>query len=269
MRIVGHNPNQRHGRWTEEEHAQFLELMGKYGRSWTKISQVMLTRSEPQVRSHAQKHFLRVNRLEKQANGEDDKGDKRGSDALGGVDGDKAKKAKRKRIESGQLGLNMLGHLDPSNHALLSMANAGAGGVAGGIPSSLLTQSMALSGAGASQYATAAGQYGSAATFLQNVHAPYTLQQLQQASASTAGAYYNYVMPVAALGSAPAASGGVPSAALADGVSAAAVSTSQSPWMTMTANGAMYTRDPASRIPAAAARARARPARPPPVPSRP
>jgi hypothetical protein len=244
--------------------------MGKYGRSWTKISQVMLTRSEPQVRSHAQKHFLRVNRLEKQANGEDDKGDKRGSDALGGVDGDKAKKAKRKRIESGQLGLNMLGHLDPSNHALLSMAanaGGGGGGVAGGIPSSLLTQSMALSGAGASQYATAAGQYGNAATFLQNVHAPYTLQQLQQASASTAGAYYNYVMPVAALGSAPAASGGVPSAALADGVSAAAVSTSQSPWMTMTANGAMYTRDPASRIPAAA-RAR-RPARPPPVPSRP
>ncbi|EGB04570.1 hypothetical protein AURANDRAFT_32281, partial [Aureococcus anophagefferens] len=53
---------QRHGRWTEEEHQQFLELMQKYGRSWTKISQVMLTRSEPQVRSHAQKHFLRVNR---------------------------------------------------------------------------------------------------------------------------------------------------------------------------------------------------------------
>mmetsp|Transcript_25405 Transcript_25405/g.82164 ORF Transcript_25405/g.82164 Transcript_25405/m.82164 type:complete len:220 (-) Transcript_25405:1679-2338(-) len=74
------NPGQRHGRWSEDEHQQFLNLMQKYGRSWTKvrvcvnflltpsqISQVMMTRSEPQVRSHAQKHFLRVSRLEKQA----------------------------------------------------------------------------------------------------------------------------------------------------------------------------------------------------------
>ena len=64
------NPHQRHGRWTEEEHTQFLSLMTKYGRSWTKISQCMRTRSEPQVRSHAQKHFLRLNRLEKAAKGE-------------------------------------------------------------------------------------------------------------------------------------------------------------------------------------------------------
>ncbi|EGB08902.1 hypothetical protein AURANDRAFT_9191, partial [Aureococcus anophagefferens] len=49
-------------RWSEEEHKQFLDLMTKYGRSWTRISQVMMTRTEPQVRSHAQKHFLRVNR---------------------------------------------------------------------------------------------------------------------------------------------------------------------------------------------------------------
>ena len=63
------NPHQRHGRWTEEEHTQFLSLMTKYGRSWTKISQCMRTRSEPQVRSHAQKHFLRLNRLEKAAKG--------------------------------------------------------------------------------------------------------------------------------------------------------------------------------------------------------
>ncbi|KAH8076926.1 hypothetical protein JL720_10224 [Aureococcus anophagefferens] len=84
-------PDQRHGRWTEEErvaprpglarahkplppfphtktpiprHAEFLELMQRYGRSWTKISSVMKTRTEPQVRSHAQKHFLRINKEE-------------------------------------------------------------------------------------------------------------------------------------------------------------------------------------------------------------
>lgn len=60
------NPGQRHGRWSEDEHQQFLNLMQKYGRSWTKISQFMMTRSEPQVRSHAQKHFLRISRLAKQ-----------------------------------------------------------------------------------------------------------------------------------------------------------------------------------------------------------
>ena len=41
--------------------------MQRYGRSWTKISSVMKTRTEPQVRSHAQKHFLRVNRQSKAA----------------------------------------------------------------------------------------------------------------------------------------------------------------------------------------------------------
>ncbi|KAK7231314.1 nuclear DNA-binding protein [Aureococcus anophagefferens] len=45
-------------------HAEFLELMQRYGRSWTKISSVMKTRTEPQVRSHAQKHFLRINKEE-------------------------------------------------------------------------------------------------------------------------------------------------------------------------------------------------------------
>ncbi|KAH8091627.1 methyltransferase [Aureococcus anophagefferens] len=38
------NPNMRHGRWSEEEHKQFLDLMTKYGRSWTRISQVMMAR---------------------------------------------------------------------------------------------------------------------------------------------------------------------------------------------------------------------------------
>ncbi|KAJ1446156.1 hypothetical protein M885DRAFT_425752, partial [Pelagophyceae sp. CCMP2097] len=52
----------RHGRWTEEEHHNFLGLLSKYGRSWTKISEYLQTRSEPQVRSHAQKYFLRVGR---------------------------------------------------------------------------------------------------------------------------------------------------------------------------------------------------------------
>ena len=34
------------GNWSEEEHAQFLELMEVHGRSWTKIARCMDTRTE-------------------------------------------------------------------------------------------------------------------------------------------------------------------------------------------------------------------------------
>ena len=79
-------PGQKTGRWTKEEsnaaslgalvatspppppprhprpfrrHDQFVALMKIHGRSWTKIAAAMPTRDEPQVRSHAWKHFLR------------------------------------------------------------------------------------------------------------------------------------------------------------------------------------------------------------------
>jgi len=58
-------PNEavRHGRWSNDEHQLFLRLMGQFGRSWTKISRAMGgRRSEPQVRSHAQKYFQRLRR---------------------------------------------------------------------------------------------------------------------------------------------------------------------------------------------------------------
>ena len=233
------NPNQRHGRWTEEEHQQFLELMQKYGRSWTKISQVMLTRSEPQVRSHAQKHFLRVNRLEKQANGEADEA-KAHADG-GAVDGDgykpeKQKRAKRRKVDAGPLGLGALGAMDPSQMALLSAAQgtATSGALAGGIPANLLQQSMAALPGGAQYVAAPGGAYGGAA-FLQNVGAPYTLQQLQQASATGSYGQYQY-MPFAIPSSSAAAYG-----TMAQGVSSATIATTQSPWMTMTAQGALYT----------------------------
>ncbi|KAH8064672.1 DNA binding protein [Aureococcus anophagefferens] len=236
---AGVNPNQRHGRWTEEEHQQFLELMQKYGRSWTKISQVMLTRSEPQVRSHAQKHFLRVNRLEKQANGEADEA-KAHADG-GAVDGDgykpeKQKRAKRRKVDAGPLGLGALGAMDPSQMALLSAAQgtATSGALAGGIPANLLQQSMAALPGGAQYVAAPGGAYGGAA-FLQNVGAPYTLQQLQQASATGSYGQYQY-MPFAIPSSSAAAYG-----TMAQGVSSATIATTQSPWMTMTAQGALYT----------------------------
>ena len=114
------NPHQRHGRWTEEEHTQFLSLMTKYGRSWTKISQCMQTRSEPQVRSHAQKHFLRLNRLEKAAKGEG------AAPAEAQYPKPERKKQKRRKVEAPA-------YEQPSSDEA-------------GVPSALLAQGVALPG---------------------------------------------------------------------------------------------------------------------------
>ena len=53
------------GRWTKEEHKQFLESIRLYGKDWKKIEEHIGTRSCSQIRSHAQKYFLR---LEKENN---------------------------------------------------------------------------------------------------------------------------------------------------------------------------------------------------------
>lgn len=43
------------GRWTDEEHAKFLEGLEKFGRAWTKVAEHVGTRSVMQIRTHAQK----------------------------------------------------------------------------------------------------------------------------------------------------------------------------------------------------------------------
>lgn len=53
------------GRWTKEEHLQFLESIRLYGKDWRKIEEHVGTRTCSQIRSHAQKYFLR---LEKENN---------------------------------------------------------------------------------------------------------------------------------------------------------------------------------------------------------
>lgn len=45
------------GRWTQEEHAIFLQGLQKYGKSWKKISQMIPTRTLVQIRTHAQKYL--------------------------------------------------------------------------------------------------------------------------------------------------------------------------------------------------------------------
>lgn len=54
------------GRWTKDEHAMFLKGMNAYGRNWKMIALTIPTRTVVQIRTHAQKHFQK---LEKSGNG--------------------------------------------------------------------------------------------------------------------------------------------------------------------------------------------------------
>lgn len=55
----------RHGHWTKEEHARFLQSISLYGKDWKKVVEHVGTRSSNQVRSHAQKYFLKLERKSK------------------------------------------------------------------------------------------------------------------------------------------------------------------------------------------------------------
>lgn len=63
-------PEYSTGRWTKKEHEVFLEGLKEMGKNWREISLIMKTRSPVQVRTHAQKFFLKMARTQKKLNGD-------------------------------------------------------------------------------------------------------------------------------------------------------------------------------------------------------
>ena len=50
------------GRWTREEHSMFVKGLELHGKGWKKIAELVKTRTVVQIRTHAQKYFLKVSK---------------------------------------------------------------------------------------------------------------------------------------------------------------------------------------------------------------
>ena len=59
-KLAKHDFPGKRGHWTQDEHERFIEAINKYGKDWKKIMQVVGTRSSNQIRSHAQKYFIKL-----------------------------------------------------------------------------------------------------------------------------------------------------------------------------------------------------------------
>jgi SHAQKYF class myb-like DNA-binding protein len=57
------------GRWTREEHLNFIKGLELHGKGWKKIAALIKTRTVVQIRTHAQKYFLKLQKARNESNG--------------------------------------------------------------------------------------------------------------------------------------------------------------------------------------------------------
>lgn len=65
--LKGDKKNPTNGRWTKTEHDRFMKGLEKFGKDWVSVQKVVKTRTLTQVRSHAQKVFLKMDQSDVEA----------------------------------------------------------------------------------------------------------------------------------------------------------------------------------------------------------
>uniref|UniRef100_A0A6S8HTR1 histone deacetylase n=1 Tax=Amphora coffeiformis TaxID=265554 RepID=A0A6S8HTR1_9STRA len=60
------------GRWTREEHEAFLDALKVYGKEWKKVAAKVKTRTVVQTRTHAQKYFQKLQKVQDEVSGDVD-----------------------------------------------------------------------------------------------------------------------------------------------------------------------------------------------------
>jgi SHAQKYF class myb-like DNA-binding protein len=60
----GVDDNVRTGRWTKQEHSKFMEAYKMFGKDWRKVASYVGTRNNVQVRTHAQKSFKKLMKMQ-------------------------------------------------------------------------------------------------------------------------------------------------------------------------------------------------------------
>jgi len=58
--LLSQDNERSNGRWTKEEHQRFVEAIKVHGKNWKKVEEFVGTRTGAQIRSHAQKFFLKL-----------------------------------------------------------------------------------------------------------------------------------------------------------------------------------------------------------------
>lgn len=93
--------NENTGRWTREEHHLFLKGLELYGKGWKKIAALIKTRTIVQIRTHAQKYFLKLQKARQGGDGNNPLMDRK---SLFG------RKKRRRRLDKA---INVATHLKP------------------------------------------------------------------------------------------------------------------------------------------------------------
>ena len=107
----------QNGRWTKEEHDNFLLGITLHGRDWSKVAALVKTRTSAQIRSHAQKYYAKLQKSAAGARGAvavDEKVVIARHNAAGVIEGNASLMAAQKRMGlPQQSGMNRFSHNPP------------------------------------------------------------------------------------------------------------------------------------------------------------